>query len=524
MTNPQSPQPGQPVPWSGAPPQHPHPPAGQPAYPPATQAGHPPAGQPGYPPAGQAAYPAGQPGYPAAGPGAYPANGWPGPAAAPPTAPRRRGRLALLLAGGLVAVLAVGAGTAYGVSRLVGGDSGGDELKIAWQLPFPERQESGLTTFDQHDLFGTWLVGENVARAQGDGVLGYRLSDGGQAWGVPAPDGTSLCVAAQAATEGRTAVAVGSDTSCDTVAGIDLNSGALTWRVRFPAPVREGRDTLTAPDLSVAGQQVIVRSEDTLIGLSLTDGRQLWRTTGKKLLPRRGCGLKDMRAADDLVVVSYGCSLGGQVDGLDPATGKVRWRQQLPDSQLTGGLLSAQPPVGLPGVGREAYSVRDPRTGKEVGSFTDPIDGVRLWNVPPNRSNAIDGPAVYEYLADQENLYLPTFPEQVRGTPRAANQIVAIDLATGRKRWVSSGHSASKVQLIRRDEQGVLAWESGDRTKLRPRLVRIDPSNGTVSVVAEGPLAAGFEGEEARVMERDGVVVIVPWKNVAAKGSITVLR
>lgn len=513
MTNPQSPQPAQPP----APGGWPTPPAGPPAYPPAGPGAYPPAGQMAYPPAGQ-------PGYPAAGPGAYPPQGWPAPAVAPPAVPRRRGRLALLLAGGLVAVLAVGAGTAYGVSRLVGGGSGGGDLKIAWQLPFPERQESGLTTFDQHDMFATWLVGENVVRAQADGMLAYRLSDGGQAWGVPAPDGTSLCVAAQAATEGRTAVAAGSDNSCNTVAGIDLNSGKLAWRAKFPAPVREGRDPLTAPDLAVAGQQVVVRSEDTLIGLSLTDGRQLWRTTGKKLLPGRGCGFKDMRAADDLVVVTYGCSLGGEVDGLDPATGKVRWRQRLSEGQLVDGMLTAQPPVGLPGLGREAYSIRDPRTGKEVGSFTDPLDGIRLWDVPPNRSNAIDGPDVYECLVDQENLYLPTFPEQVKGTPRSADQIVAIDLATGRKRWVSSGHSASKVQLIRRDEQGVLAWESGDRTKLRPRLVRIDPATGKVSVIAEGPLAAGFEGEEARVMERDGVVVIVPWKNVAAKGSITVLR
>jgi outer membrane protein assembly factor BamB len=363
-----------------------------------------------------------------------------------------------------------------------------------------------------------------VVRAQADGVLAYRLSDGGQAWGAPAPEGTSVCVAAQAVTDGRGAVAVGSDKSCDTVAGVDLNSGKVTWQAKFPAPVIEGRDTLTAPDLSVAGQQVIVRSEDTMIGFSLADGKQLWRTTGKKLLPGRGCGFKDMRAADDLVVVTYGCSRGGEVDGVDPATGKVRWRQRLPESKLIDGVLSVQPPVGLPGLGQDAYTIRDPRTGKEVASFTDPIDGVELWDVPPNRSNAIDGPAIYECLVTDDTLYFPTFPKPVPGTGVAANQIVSIDLATGRKRWISSGHSGGKVQLIRRDEQGVLAWESGDRKKVPPRLVRIDPATGKVSVVAEGPRSAGFEGESAKVMERDGVVVIVPWKHVVADRAITVLR
>ncbi|MGR6316406.1 PQQ-binding-like beta-propeller repeat protein [Micromonospora soli] len=496
-------------------------------YPGAPQPPIPVAGQPAYPVAGQPAYPAaGQPAYPVAGQATYPPNGWAGPGGAPPAPPKRRGRLALLLAGGLVAVLAVGAGTAYGVSRLIGGGSGaGGDLESAWVLDFPKRENmTGLTAFDQEDTFGAWLVGDNVVRAQADGVLAYRLSDGGQAWGAPAPDGTSVCVAAQAVTDGRGAIAVGSDKSCNTVAGIDLNTGKVTWQARFPAPVVEGRDTLTAPDLSVAGQQVIVRSEDTLIGWSLATGKQLWRTTGHKLLPGRDCGFQDMRAADDLVVVTYGCPRGGQVDALDPATGKVRWRQRLPESKLIDGALGVQPPIGLPGLGHDAYTIRDPRTGKEVASFTDPIDGIELWDVPPNRSNAIDGPAIYECLVADDTLYFPTFPKPVPGTGRSADQIVAIDLATGKKRWVSSGHSASKVQLIRRDEQGVLAWEAGDRKKLPPRLVRIDPATGKVTVVAEGPLSAGFEGEEAKVMERDGVVVIVPWKHVVADRAITVLR
>ncbi|MFC0029701.1 PQQ-binding-like beta-propeller repeat protein [Micromonospora chaiyaphumensis] len=519
---PQAAQPGWPQPAQVPPTQGAHP-----GWPSAPQAAHPQAGHPAYPVAGQPVSPqAGQPAYPQAGPPAYPPQGWPNAAPTPPAAPRRRGRLALLLAGGLVAVLAVGAGTAYGVSRLIGGSSAGDgDLKTAWVLDFPERQNmTGLTAFDQEDMFGAWLVGDNVVRAQADGVLAYRLSDGGQAWGAPAPDGTSVCVAAQAVTDGRGAVAVGSDKSCNTVAGVDLNSGKVTWQAKFPAPVVEGRDMLTAPDLSVAGQQVIVRSEDTLIGLSLATGKQLWRTTGEKQLPGRDCGFRDMRAADDLVVVTYGCSRGGEVDALDPATGKVRWRQRLPESKLIDGVLSLQPPVGLPGLGHDAYTIRDPRTGKEVASFTDPIDGVELWDVPPNRSNAIDGPAIYECLVTDDTLYFPTFPKPVPGTGRSANQIAAIDLATGRKRWISSGHSSSKVQLIRQDEQGVLAWESGDRKKAPPRLVRIDPATGKVSVVAEGPPSAGFEGESAKVMERDGVVVIVPWKHVVADRAITVLR
>jgi len=487
MTNPQGPQPQQPATPAGWPPVPQHPWPQQPA--------------------------------------AYPVNGWPGAGGAPPTVPKRRGRLALLVAGGLVAVLLIGGGTAWGVARLVGGRSGdGDALKTAWTLDFPAHERTGLTTYDKQDMFGAWLAGDTVVRAQADGLLAYQLADGAQAWGAPAPDGTSLCVAAQAVTDGRGAVAVGSDNSCNTVAGFDLNSGKLTWTARFPAPVREGRGPLRAPDLSVAGQQVIVRSEDTLIGLSLADGKQLWRTTPQKLLPGRDCRFRDVRAAGEQVVVTYRCPSGGEVDALDPATGKARWRQRLPEAKLTDGVLSVQPLVSLPGLGHDAYAVRDPRTGKELATFGNTIDGTELWTIPPNRSNSIEGPAVYRYAGDDDTLYLPTFPKNVPNKMRQANQIVAIDLATGKRRWVSSGHTDSQVQLIRRDEQGVLAWESGDRRDLPPRLVRIDPATGKVSVVAEGPLSAGFEGEGAQVIERDGVVVIAPWKHVVAHAAITVLR
>ncbi|MEU8313473.1 MULTISPECIES: PQQ-like beta-propeller repeat protein [unclassified Micromonospora] len=458
-------------------------------------------------------------------PPAYPPAGPPGPVGAPPAAPKRRGRVALLVAGGLVAVLAVAAGTAYGVSRLVGGGDGdGRKLRTAWVLDFPELQRNGLKTYDGQDMFGAWLVGDAVVRAQPDGIIAYRLDDGAQAWGVPAPQATSLCAAAQTLAEGRGVVALGSAESCDTLVGFDAAGGSQTWRATFPVERRKGRSTVTAPDLSVANGQVVVRSGESVLGYSLADGKRLWQTDADRLLPGRDCRVADAQAAGDQAVVTALCDGDrGALLGLDPATGKPRWQQQLPAAQQSGGVLSVDPLVSLPGLSTETFVARD-ATGKERATFGNPVDGTRFSDLPVNRSNTVEGPEIRPYLADTETLYLPTEPSPVGDDMRQADQVVAIDLATGKRRWVSAGHTDSEVELIRLDDQGVLAWEVGDRRDLAPRLVRIDPATGEVDVLAEAPRSAGTEGSDAKVLERDGTVVLVPWKQVSADAAITVLR
>ena len=181
------------------------------------------------------------------------------------------------------------------------------------------------------------------------------------------------------------------------------------------------------------------------------------------------------------------------------------------------------PLVSLPGLNTETFVARD-ATGKERATFGYPVDGTRFSDLPVNRSNTVSGPGIRPYLADADTLYLPTEASPVGDKMRQANQVVAIDLATGKRRWVSAGHTDSEVELIRLDDQGVLAWEVGDRRDLAPRLVRIDPATGKVDVLAEAPRSAGTEGSDAKVLERDGTVVLVPWKQVSADAAITVLR
>ncbi|MEE3919085.1 PQQ-binding-like beta-propeller repeat protein [Micromonospora sp. BRA006-A] len=456
-------------------------------------------------------------------PPAYPPAGRPDPVGAPPAAPKRRGRVALLVAGGLVAVLAVAAGTAYGVSRLVGGGDDGKKLRTAWVLDFPELQRNGLKTYDGQDMFGAWLIGDAVVRAQPDGVIAYRLDDGAQAWGVPAPQATCCARPRRRWPRGGAWWRSVPPTRATRSSGSTLP----------PARRRGGRRPRRTPDGPVRDRR------PGPVGGRRPGGRPQWRERARLRAGRRQTAVADRRrpaaARPRLPPDRRAGRRGpgrrhralrrrpGALLGLDPATGKARWQQQLPAAQQSDGVLSVDPLVGLPGLNTGTFVARD-ATGRARATFGNPVDGTRFSDLPVNRSNTVSGPGIRPYLADADTLYLPTGASPVGGKMRQANQVVAIDLATGKRRWVSSGHTDSEVELVRLDEQGVLAWEVGDRRDLAPRLVRIDPATGEVTVVAEAPLSAGTEGSDAKVLERDGTVVLVPWKQVTADAAITVLR
>lgn len=518
--------PGQPYPYPypvvpAQPGAYPYPGPPQPGMPGQPPGGHP--IQPGYP--GPAGYPV-QPGQSPAGypgqPVGYP--GWrPVPGAIPPApaAPGRRGRTIALVAGALVVLLLVGTGVAFAVARFVrsrddNNDAAG--MRIAWTVDYAT--SSDATNSDAGDMFAAWLTDQAVVRVQPDGVLAYQLTDGAEAWGVPAPDGTTICAATRVLADGFGAVAYGTDTRCDTVSGVDARSGKLTWTFKVVMPARSARGPLLAPRLRIAGPTLLVQAGNRLTGLGMTNGVKHW-----SLISSPGCTLADVTAGAELMFTAESCSDGALLSSMDPLTGRERWHRTDRTGPGDSGLrqfLTAEPLV-VNGVADEPYRVLGER-GEQL-SVLDPAKiGVRLNQLPLNRSTAVEGVQMYPYLAEPGVLYFETFPENVSGKMRQQNQIVAVDPATGSKKWISTGHHDCAVRLIRVDEAGVLAWEVGDRRDQAPRLVRIARDSGRVTVVGVAPKSAGTVGDGAEILEQNGTVVIVPWDQTSVGKAITVLR
>ncbi|WP_433240335.1 PQQ-binding-like beta-propeller repeat protein [Streptosporangium sp. CA-135522] len=532
-----------PVPYGGQPhPQqgHPAPPTGGQTYPP----------QQGYPvPGGQSHAPQGPPA-PAAPP--YPPQGYPpqgspyeqgplhqpsvpyggqpgGPQAPPPhpggqhgnqhgrpPAKKNTGRTVLFAALGLVLLLGLGGGTAWIVSGGFGtetGSGGGaaDAGSGEWTVPFPDADSSN---YDGSIAYGAWL-GDSVAiRAQKDGVLAYDLKTGKRVWGTPSP-GEQLCGATPETKDGRGAIAYGTVSSCDHLAGIDVKTGKLAWKTKIPVGESLG-SSVAVPTLVLAGDVVVAKTDRGLNAYGLADGKQVW--VGD---PGSSCRADGLGGSAGQVVVTTSCGLSDYVSGLDPRTGKQKWSFKITSKGLGHPVLLADPAVVATSTGDSTTVNVVGRDGKASEFVVDARIDLLALN---KETRVLGGYEQYRVAAHGNTLYLASFPENVPGKLRSRDFALAYDLATGKQLWKSTGTNDTMLNYIRADEHGLLALEVGDKRDLEPRLVRIDAATGKAAPVATLPRKYGHESERARVYEKNGTVVIIPAKSVTADYAVSAVR
>ncbi|GAB3130435.1 hypothetical protein GCM10027161_02230 [Microbispora hainanensis] len=458
-------------------------------------------------------------GYPGQGYGApgQPAQGLPQPQAQP-QAPAGKGKTALFVVLGLVVLLAVGAGTAWFVagggsgSGSGGGPGGGEGV---WAVPLASADSMDFT---QGLAFASWLTDKSVIRVQRDGVLAYDLASGKRAWGAPSP-GDQLCGATAELANGKGAVAYGSDQLCDHLAGVDVTTGKITWKIKIPAEKSRLANSLNVPQIMSAGDIAVVYANDVLSGYQVSNGAKKWTAR----LPD-GCHIKDVNAAPARVALLLDCTFEGSgnfVQALDPKSGAPKWRYKMGDFSLMALMLSADPVIVRQEDGdKNTFTALDDRGGKLSEFTTGKVDMLAM-----NTVAFVDG--LFEqrrYAVHGDRLYLMTFPENVPGKARSGDKALAFDLKTGKQVWESSGTQPTMLNPVRADDHGLLALEAGDWRDLPPRLVRLDAATGKAAEVATLPMEYGTEGDDARVFERNGAVVIVPWTPVAVKHAVVYVQ
>ncbi|MFI9602674.1 PQQ-binding-like beta-propeller repeat protein [Streptomyces sp. NPDC052043] len=482
----------------GAPQGTPPPPAQPPQTPPPPPAG-PPQPQPGY------GYPQ-QPG-PYAQPGPYGAPAAPGPygqpqqpgpygqqpgygypqqqpfAGAPGTPPSGgsgspfKGKTAAIIGAAVAAVLAVGV-TVWAVSGDDGkkpvahpsgdakpsnsdasdapvnpGDGSGDgkgddgdlnagrksgEARVLWYKEAPAAPGSGA------DAPGMWITDKVAVKAAYKQVFAFNVTDGKAPW-EPITFPEKICaVTPQKTADDKVVVVYMSGSSdrakCNQMQQLDLNTGKKGWS----GQIEDGGlfDSAVSVVLTVSGKTLVVGRSQSGTAYDID--------TGKKLYDKQRYGqacYPDGYAGGTRLIQVAGCGAGtsnehDEVQELDPATGKVLWTRPIPKDWEVRRVFSVDPVVIYStDKDKKHWNISTLTTGGSTRSqvdsktnFNPQCDGFDFFVRNLQNCTAV--------ASEGDTLYLPS------DVTTGANEIVAINLATGKEKWrVKSPTDTSMLPL-----------------------------------------------------------------------------
>ncbi|MFG2991069.1 PQQ-binding-like beta-propeller repeat protein [Streptomyces sp. NPDC048257] len=345
--------------------------------------------------------------------------------------------------------------------------------------------------------YGPWRVGDTVVTAISSGLTAYAVADGRQKWklslqtplcGVPPlPSATGVLVVAVKETA--------SDTSrCTHLQQIDLAAGKAGWKVAVPP--ENDRDSTGEFELAISGDTVAVARPAVMSGFSVTDGRKLFGTSknggcypagfagGSRLIGIRHCpDPGDARAAGQAMV-----------EELDPATGTARWSHRYDPDWTVGRVLSMDPLViSAHHKDKKTWNITAFAADGTVRSRTVP--GFAVSGRCNGFGNANGFQECYAAAADADTLYLGA------GKPGSSlgiddtDQVVALDLNTGKERWRSAEQPEGRTMWPLAVEDGRVLVYVTPGSGEAGAVVSLAPADGAAQTVLQSPAAAaGAQG------------------------------
>ncbi|WP_067889494.1 PQQ-binding-like beta-propeller repeat protein [Actinomadura chibensis] len=200
----------------------------------------------------------------------------------------------------------------------------GPTLRFAWSAP----SDRGSDT----DTEGVWITGDAVVRGKFDGLTAYAAGTGERSWNSVLPGRDTLCAMSRTAEGGIGLIAhePGSG-QCASLAAIDTATGRTLWNRTLPT-VRPALPD-KADSLAIAGTTGAYRTNDTVEGFAVRDGKTLWRQENKL----NGCSFEWVAGTSAQVLLGERCTrttgpgvtTSQFVRAVDPATGRELWKTDL---------------------------------------------------------------------------------------------------------------------------------------------------------------------------------------------------
>ncbi|PYC74013.1 hypothetical protein C7C46_24705 [Streptomyces tateyamensis] len=485
-------------------PQAPQQPYGQPAAPPQAGFGQPQA-QPQF---GQASY--GQPyGRPTAPPQAGLGYGYPAQTGAPvtvgPTAPAKQrnpifvfGAIAgtVLTIGIVIGLVVLFNGPAPHHNSTTGGPdtntSASGKLGVGWTVPKATGNAS------DHSTLGEWTTDKLLVRGDATGLTAYNLSDGKQAWTLPAPSGTkafcSMSPGLNKNNVGGVSFNLGDD-DCAGIGGVDATTGKLLFKTGQPLDRKSFDTQVTVSDTTVAAA-----SSALLAGVNISDGKTAWSFKDRG----QYCNESAVAGAS-LVVVSDYCSDGSpkqQLQVLGSGDGK-----QLGSFTLSGENERVEAIVATKPVVLQISAGSDNDYLQVLDSNFSPTTKIPLKVTGEDKLRPTPyGAPLAKSLVIGNNLYIEVNEGSKTG-------LRAIDLGSGKTLWTKDAGAEEGVRLVDHtgtDGPTVIAMHGYNKAAQLGTLSATDGSFSPLLSFATKDSFLSFQDEQVLFDSQDNQVLTLP--------------
>ncbi|MEU0395019.1 PQQ-binding-like beta-propeller repeat protein [Streptomyces sp. NPDC006208] len=339
-------------------------------------------------------------------------------------------------------------------------------------------------------FFGPWTVGDTVVTAVHREVTGYSVADGSKKWSVKLA--TTACMAApHVSSDGKIVLGVydgtnDDDADCRDIQVIDAKNGKTSWKK--PIPKRNGFAGLTDYTFSMSGSTVTVAGLNNSYGFRASDGKQLFGPPTGDCVPYSYAGGAKLIAAASCRV-PYGEPAKQEIHGVDPATGKAKWKYALKRGWEVNRVYSVDPLV----VSIHERDKSDKVVGWSIIALTD--DGKLRSQMQGGKDKfRAECPTDFAVLgqgtegctgvaADASTFYMSTEPTQLTG---GTNAVVAFDLNTGKPKWRSPAGAERTMMPVGMENGNVVVYMAASWDK-PGAVATIAPGGGAPKVTLKNP-------------------------------------